>query len=183
MVAIISRASETFKKEPNLQTIKEPIVIVGDIHGQFYDLVHMLDKAGDPGQVNYLFLGDYVDRGIYSFEVVLLLFAMKLNFPSTMIMLRGNHECRNMTDHFTFREECLQKADLEVYDLLMEAFDNLPIACLADKKYLAMHGGISPELKKIENINKADRHKEPPLSGLVCDLLWADPIEDDLANS
>lgn len=91
--------------------MEEPLVIVGDIHGQYYDLVHLLEKAGNPEKTNYLFLGDYVDRGIYSVEVVILLFAIKLNFPKTFMMLRGNHECRNMTEHFTFREECITKFD------------------------------------------------------------------------
>lgn len=127
-------------------------------------------------------MGDYVDRGIFSVEWVILLFWLKLNFPETFILLRGNHEWRNMTDHFTFREETIKKFDQEVYDLIMEAFDALPLAWLAGKKYFAMHGGISPDLKKIDQINKLDRFKEPPLDGLMCDLLWADPADDDNAN-
>lgn len=97
-------------------------------------------------------------------------------------MLRGNHECRNMTEHFTFRDEVLNKYDQDIYDLIMESFDSMPISCLVDKKYLCMHGGISPDLKKVESINKLDRFKETPLDGLFCDLLWSDPAEDDLAN-
>jgi serine/threonine-protein phosphatase 2B catalytic subunit len=87
--------------------VGEPIVIVGDIHGQFYDLCHMLDKAGSPAEINYLFLGDYVDRGIYGVEVVLMLAAIKINYPKNFILLRGNHESRNMTENFTFREEAI----------------------------------------------------------------------------
>jgi len=78
-------------------------------------------------------MGDYVDRGIFSIEWVTLLFCLKLNFPDTFVLLRGNHECRNMTDHFTFREEAIQKFDIEIYDLIMEAFDSLPLAWLAGK--------------------------------------------------
>jgi serine/threonine-protein phosphatase 2B catalytic subunit len=91
------------EKEPNLIYIGEPIVIVGDLHGQYHDLCHMLDKAGPPSDMNYLFLGDYVDRGIYGVEVLLLLFAIKINYPKNVILLRGNHESRNMTENFTFR--------------------------------------------------------------------------------
>jgi serine/threonine-protein phosphatase 2B catalytic subunit len=106
----------------------------------------MLQKAGEPGTINYLFLGDYVDRGVLGIEVVLLLLTLKLSEPKSVVLLRGNHESRNMTESFTFREEVLQRYDIEVYDLFMEAFDALPISALIAKKYLAMHGGISPEL-------------------------------------
>ena len=107
-VKIIKDVTDKFKSEPNLLECEEPIVIVGDIHGQYYDLWHLLEKAGDPETTNYLFMGDYVDRGIFSVECMILLFALKLNYPDHFLMLRGNHECRNMTDHFTFKEECLK---------------------------------------------------------------------------
>lgn len=117
----------------------------------------MISKAGEPGTLNYLFLGDYVDRGILGIEVVLLLFSIKLNEPKSVVLLRGNHESRNMTESFTFREEVLDRYDLEVYDMFMDVFDALPISALVAKKYLAMHGGISPELHKIEQINQLNR--------------------------
>lgn len=145
------------KQEPNLAQIDEPICVVGDIHGQYFDLLNMISKAGEPGTINYLFLGDYVDRGVLGIEVVLLLFAIKLNEPKSVVLLRGNHESRNMTESFTFREEVLDRYDLEVYDLFMEVFDSLPISALVAKKYLAMHGGISPELSKLEQINTINR--------------------------
>jgi len=142
----------------------------------------MMQKAGEPGSINYLFLGDYVDRGILGIEVVLLLFALKLNFPKSVVLLRGNHESRNMTEAFTFREEVLARYDMEVYDCFMDAFDSLPISALISKKYLAMHGGISPELAKLEQINAINRFAEIPLDGIFCDLLWADPLDDDAAQ-
>jgi serine/threonine-protein phosphatase 2B catalytic subunit len=181
-VSIIKDVTAQYKSEPNLLECEEPIVIVGDIHGQYYDLWHLLEKAGDPESTNYLFMGDYVDRGIFSVESMILLFSLKLNYPETFLMLRGNHECRNMTDHFTFKEEVYKKFDAEVYELIMDAFDSLPLCCLVGKKYFAMHGGISPDLKKVDQINKFDRCKEPPLDGLMCDLLWADPADDDSAS-
>ena len=104
---ILNQALEIFKKEPNLVKVPEPVVVVGDIHGQFYDLVHMLNKAGDPSTINYLFLGDYVDRGIFGLECVMLLLAIKINYPKKFILLRGNHESRNMTESFTFRNEII----------------------------------------------------------------------------
>jgi len=162
--------------------MKEPLVIVGDIHGQYFDLCHMIDKAGEPEKLNYLFLGDYVDRGIFGVECVLLLFSLKLNFPTSIVLLRGNHESKNMTQHFTFRDECCEKFDSEVYDEIIVAFNSMPLVAIADGKYLCMHGGISPELKKVEEINSINRFAEPPLKGLLCDLLWADPCEDSEAS-
>lgn len=150
---ILQQTLNMLKAEPNLAQIDEPICVVGDLHGQYFDLLNMISKAGEPGTLNYLFLGDYVDRGILGIEVVLLLFAIKLNEPKSVVLLRGNHESRNMTESFTFREEVLDRYDVEVYDLFMDVFDALPISALVAKKYLAMHGGISPELSKIEQIN------------------------------
>lgn len=100
------------KKEPNLVKIPEPVVVVGDIHGQYYDLVHMLNKAGDPSKLNYLFMGDYVDRGIFGLECMVLLIAIKTNFPKKFVLLRGNHESRNMTESFTFRDEVILRFDV-----------------------------------------------------------------------
>lgn len=159
-------ALEIIKKEPTLVYMNEPVCIVGDIHGQYYDLCHLIEKAGKPKKINYLFMGDYVDRGTFSMEVVILLFALKLNFPESMVLLRGNHECRNMTQHFTFREEAIRKYDEDVYKLVMEVFDAMPLCAIVNKKYFAVHGGISPELKKIENLEKINRFKEPPTEGL-----------------
>lgn len=102
-IKISRTAIDLLKKEPNLMQIEEPVVIVGDVHGQYYDVCHMLEKAGKPGDINYLFLGDFVDRGIYGTEVMLLLMALKINYPQNVILLRGNHESRSMTENFTFR--------------------------------------------------------------------------------
>ena len=117
----------------------------------------MLNKAGSPVKLNYLFLGDYVDRGIFGLECIMLLIALKINFPKNFMLLRGNHESRNMTEVFTFRDEIIQRFDNEVYDCFMELFDSLPLACVIDEKYFATHGGISPELNLVEEINQLNR--------------------------
>ncbi len=98
-------------------------------------------------------------------------------------MLRGNHECRQMTAFFNFRAEVLYKYDEQIYNLFMEAFDTLPLSCLVNGKFLALHGGISPDLKTIEDLNKIKRLVEPPRTGLYCDILWSDPVEDDKGKS
>jgi serine/threonine-protein phosphatase 2B catalytic subunit len=103
-----------------------------------------------------LFLGDYVDRGNYSIEVLIFLYALKINYPAGIIMLRGNHESRAMTEHFTFREEVLAKydGDESVYEAFIESFEAMPIAADVNNDYLCMHGGISPDLVTVEDINK-----------------------------
>jgi len=127
-----------------------------------------------------LFLGDYVDRGNFSIEVLIFLYSLKLNFPNEIIMLRGNHESRAMTEHFTFRQEVLKKydGDQDLYELFIETFEAMPIAADVNGDYLCMHGGISPDLNTLEDINKINRFIEPPLSGFLCDLLWSDPGAD-----
>lgn len=91
-------------------------------------------------------------------------------------MLRGNHECRQLTSYFNFRQECLNKYNQEAYDITMDMFDQLPLACLINKKFLCIHGGISYDLKTLDDIKKIDRFREIPKTGLFCDLMWADPI-------
>ena len=127
---LISDTTELLKKEDNMIKIAEPVWVVGDIHGQYYDFLHLLEKAGSPKKINYLFLGDYVDRGMFSVEWVILLFSLKVAHPESVLLLRGNHEWRNMTEHFTFREEWINKFDEEVYTASMEAFDSMPLACI-----------------------------------------------------
>lgn len=177
LLDLIAKAAELFRDEPNILKLNDPITIVGDIHGQYYDFLKLLEVGGAPGETQYLFLGDYVDRGSFSIEVVALLFATKIRHPKRVRMLRGNHECRQMTSFFNFREECEYKYDIGIYNAVMDAFDNLPLAATVNGKFLAVHGGLSPELLYLKSINTLDRFQEPPREGLMCDLLWSDPLE------
>lgn len=135
-------------------------------------------------QTKLLFLGDYVDRGNYSIEVCLFLYSLKIAYPNNVFLLRGNHESRAMTEHFTFREEVLEKYDSDesIYELFIDSFEHLPLAADVNGDYLCMHGGISPELNTIDDINEIDRKMEPPLQGFLCDLLWSDPCNDKEAR-
>jgi serine/threonine-protein phosphatase 2B catalytic subunit len=94
-------------------------------------------------------LGDFVDRGSFSIEVLITLYAIKLNYPNTVYFLRGNHECRQLTSFFNFKDECLYKYDQELYDFCMDSFDLFPLSCIVNGKFIALHGGISPDLKTV----------------------------------
>lgn len=179
---LCNRVVETLSKEPNVFTLEPPVIVVGDVHGQYYDLVRILNECGDPSENTvYLFLGDYVDRGVFSCEVVFLLFALKLNFPHSILMLRGNHECRMITTYYSFRKECAHKYSVDTYRKVMKAFDALPLAATVNTekgRYLCLHGGIGPDLNGMEDIMSLNRFEEVPSQGLFCDLLWADPMKE-----
>ncbi|EZG70504.1 serine/threonine-protein phosphatase [Gregarina niphandrodes] len=177
---LCERASELLSEEANVQRVSSPITICGDIHGQFYDLLELFRVGGDVPATNYLFLGDFVDRGFFSVETFLLLLALKVRYPDRVALIRGNHESRQITQVYGFYDECLRKyGSSTVWRYCTEVFDYLALAALVDNKYLCVHGGLSPHISTIDAIRTLDRHQEVPHEGAMCDLLWSDPEEVD----
>lgn len=174
---IIQTAMAVLRKEPNMVLVSSPMTVCGDIHGQYYDLMKLFEVGGPIGDTTYLFLGDYVDRGDFGIECLLYLYALKIWYPKKVILLRGNHECRHLTEYFTFKRECLHKYSSEVYEACIESFCALPISALVDGKFFCVHGGLSPSLVTLKDLDRMNRFQEPGSHGLLCDLLWSDPIQ------
>lgn len=168
--------------QKNIINVPHPVTLVGDIHGQFYDLIEVFTVAGRPPFTSYLFMGDYVDRGHFSVETLLLLFALKLRYNSKISLLRGNHETRQITQVYGFYDECLKKfGGSEIWQICCEVFDCLPLAAVVGEgtteARLAVHAGITPLCETLDQVNLLDRFHEVPHEGAVCDLVWSDPEE------
>jgi len=180
IVGLCNASREIFAGQPMFLELEAPIKIVGDVHGQYYDLLRLLEYGGFPPKSNYLFLGDYVDRGRQSLETICLLLAYKVKFPENFFLLRGNHECSSINRIYGFYDECKRRYSVKLWKTFTSVFDNLPVSAMVDEKILCMHGGLSPNLKSFDNIRNIRRPCDVPDSGLLCDLLWSDPDRDVL---
>lgn len=177
---ILARARSIFLEQPTLLKLSPPVKIVGDLHGQFHDLIRIFNSCGYPPQTNYLFLGDYVDRGYKSLETMLLLLCYKIKYPENFFMLRGNHESANITKIYGFYDECKRRLPLisgshKLWKNFVDVFNTLPIAATINDKIFCIHGGLSPELHSLLQIERIQRPTDIPDKGLLADLLWSDP--------
>ncbi|CAL9147848.1 unnamed protein product [Musa hybrid cultivar] len=173
---LCEKAKEVLMEESNVQPVKSPVTICGDIHGQFHDLAELFRIGGKCPDTNYLFMGDYVDRGYYSVETVTLLVALKVRYPQRITILRGNHESRQITQVYGFYDECLRKyGNANVWKTFTDLFDYFPLTALVESEIFCLHGGLSPSIETLDSIRSFDRVQEVPHEGPMCDLLWSDP--------
>lgn len=177
--SICHAAREVFLQQPALLELSPPVKIVGDVHGQYTDLIRMFEMCGFPPNSNYLFLGDYVDRGKQSLETILLLLCYKLKFPENFFLLRGNHECANVTRVYGFYDECKRRCNIKIWKTFVDTFNCLPIAAIVAGKIFCVHGGLSPSLSQMDDIRQIARPTDVPDYGLLNDLLWSDPADMD----
>ncbi|GAA0150159.1 protein phosphatase [Lithospermum erythrorhizon] len=166
---------QIFLSEPNLLHVRAPIRICGDLHGQYKDLLRVFEYGGFPPSATYLFLGDYVDRGKQSLETICLLLAYKILYPDKVFLLRGNHEDAKINRVYGFYDECKRRFNVRLWKIFTDCFNCLPVAALVDEKIFCTHGGLSPALQHVKQINDLPRPTDIPDDGLLCDLMWSDP--------
>lgn len=175
---LCSQAKEVLRDESNVQPVRSPVTVCGDVHGQLHDLIELFRIGGQPPDTNYLFMGDYVDRGYYSVETVSLLLCFKTRFPERVHLLRGNHESRQITQVYGFYDECVRKyGSGNVWKMFTDLFDYLPLTAVIEDQIFCLHGGLSPSIETLDYIRQIDRTQEVPHEGAMCDLLWSDPDE------
>eukprot|EP00899_Mesostigma_viride_P006511 jgi/Mesvir1/15861/Mv03407-RA.1 len=179
--AIILKTKTLLKSEPSLLEVPVPagkhFTVCGDVHGQFYDLMNIFSLNGLPSEDNpYLFNGDFVDRGSFSLEVILALFAFKCLYPKGLYLTRGNHESKNMNKIYGFEGEVRAKYSDTMASLFSEVFQCLPLAAVLNGKVFVVHGGLfSEDNVTLDQIRAIDRFCEPPDAGIMCEALWSDP--------
>lgn len=149
MRGLCLKSREIFLQQPILLELEAPLKICGDIHGQYTDLLRLFEYGGFPPEANYLFLGDYVDRGKQSLETICLLLAYKIKYPENFFLLRGNHECASINRIYGFYDECKRRYNVKLWKTFTDCFNCLPIAAIIDEKIFCCHGGLSPDLQVI----------------------------------
>ncbi|KAK0561083.1 sporulation-induced protein [Tilletia horrida] len=179
IMALCENVKALLMEESNIQPVSSPVTVCGDIHGQFWDLLELFRVGGQPPDTAYIFMGDFVDRGYFSLETFSLLMAFKARYPDRITLLRGNHESRQITQVYGFYDECQHKyGNANVWKSCCQVFDYLNLAAIIDGRVLCVHGGLSPEVRTLDQIRILARAQEVPHEGAFCDLMWSDP--DDI---
>ncbi|ORY25334.1 Metallo-dependent phosphatase-like protein [Naematelia encephala] len=178
MKLLCGRVRDLLLEESNVHLVQSPVTVCGDIHGQFWDVLEIFRQGGEVPQTSYIFMGDFVDRGYYSLETLTLLMAYKARYPDKITLLRGNHESRQITQVYGFYDECMLKyGNSSVWKACCTVFDHLNLAAIIDSSILCVHGGLSPDIRTLDQVRILPRAQEVPHEGPFCDLMWSDPDE------
>jgi serine/threonine-protein phosphatase 2A catalytic subunit len=176
--SLVDKSIEILQREGNVQQVSSPVTICGDVHGQFHDLLELFRIGGKCPDTNYLFMGDYVDRGNNSVETICLLLLLKIRYPRRIFLTRGNHESIEITQVYGFYDECFQKyGDNNVWNMFTKLFSYFPLSAIVDNKIFCLHGGLSPSIATLDEIREINRKVDVPPKGPMSDLLWSDPEE------
>eukprot|EP00744_Colponema_vietnamica_P001005 GILI01001724.1.p1 GENE.GILI01001724.1~~GILI01001724.1.p1 ORF type:complete len:759 (+),score=208.95 GILI01001724.1:203-2479(+) len=199
IISLCDECQMVLEQQPMVLRLRAPIKIYGDIHGQYPDLMRLFDmynspsdgEGGDIESMDYLFLGDYVDRGAYSLEVICLLLALKIKYPNQIHMIRGNHEDQEINQIFGFKEECRLRLGEDPDDpsscfhRFNRLFEWLPLGAVIEDRVLCVHGGIGCTLRKVEELERIQRplvvrqDVQSTEHQIVIDVLWSDPTDND----
>ena len=178
---LLDQTYDLFLKEPILLCLEPPIHIVGDLHGNYEDLLRIFQRKRFPPQEKYLFLGDYVDRGKKAVEIMFLLFLLKIKFPNNIFLLRGNHESESVSSAYGFYDEVSLKYNGQLFYQFQRVFSKFPIAAVIKKKIFCIHGGLSPSLSLISKLKDKEKPENVEGDSFFLDCLWSDPrdMKDD----
>jgi len=179
---LCGRVRSLLLKEPNIVQVHAPVTIVGDIHGQYLDLLNILTMCGPVPETSYLFLGNYVTRGYDGLSVVFLVFLLKARYPKKVTLLRGNHETAHLTQYYAFFDECMRQygnSGPTVWRSICNCFNALPLCAVLEDRVFCVHSGLSPSADTLDQISAVSRDVEIPSEGIINDLLWSDPGENE----
>lgn len=169
---------KTLEKQPTLLRIEPPVVVVGDLHGSFYDLLRIFSIFKQPPTTKYLFLGDYVDRGPFSLEVMIMLTSYQCAYPDHVFLVRGNHEIPRVNSNYGFKSNVIFAYGFDdIWHCFQKVFSWMPLAAIIGGEIFCVHGGISPLLQTVDQIENIKRPITSPTDDLINDLLWSDPSE------
>lgn len=173
---VIRTASNLLNQENSLLYLESPIVVIGDLHGHILDLIRIFQHHGDPPLKKYLVLGDMIDRGEFSIETLLLLLSIKILYPTSIYLIRGNHETHSVCSTHGFLNEIIHFYNVPyAFSSLSILFNNLPYAAVIDKRFICFHGGLSPKFLSLDQLSQIVKPHDPTTSDITISLLWSDP--------
>ena len=176
LMGLCQSAARLLASQKALIWIDGPITVVGDLHGNLNDLLRILSSVDDPAESKFLFLGDYVDRGNYQTEVITLLLALMVEYPSKYFLIRGNHEVASVNQNYGFQKEITASYTMDVWSAFNDVFTYLPLAAVVNNSYFCVHGGLSPHLKTLNDIESLPMPILDTTSQMITDMLWSDPV-------